>query len=172
MPGDFRSCFAALIGALLLVGCGGADDDATAPGSPTAARAAYIAKVDPLCKTYKHRLALSSKRFEATQHRAGPEGVGAAVAGQYRRAAALLDQLVAQVRAVDAPPADAGTIETWLGASAAQVDAQRELADAVAAGDQGAVGEAQASVRSAGDEARTAIDGFGFTRCGLPAFGA
>jgi len=169
----FRSTLAALAAAAALASgaCGGADD-ATGPGPPTAERSAYIAKVDPLCKAYKHRLALSSKRFEATQHRAGPQGVAAAVAGQYRRAAALLDGLVAQVGQIEPPPADADTVDAWLGASATQADAQRELARALAAGaDQDGVQQAQDAVRAAGDVARTAIDGFGFERCGLPTLG-
>jgi len=150
----------------LIAACGGSDD----PGPPPdpAATAAYVARVDPLCKSYRHRLQVSSQDFEAVQHRAGAAGQMRAVAGRYRAAAALKDRLADEVAAIDPAPADAGAVKAWLVAVRSQAAAQRALADGLtapgAAGDD-AVSAAQAQLREEVEAGHSAIAGLGFTYC-------
>ncbi len=155
--------FAALA---LIAGCGGGSEN-PAPAPDPRATAAYVERVDPICKRFAHRLALASKDFEAVQHRAGAAGQEEAVAERYRAAAAQIDRFAADVAAVRAPPADSTAIDSWLAAKRGQAAAQRELADALAA--PGPVGDAvagsQERLRSEVVAARDAIADLGFRYC-------
>ena len=141
--------------AALAAGCAGSDDPAPAP-DPRATEA-FVERVDPICKHFAHRLALTSKDFEAVQHRAGAAGQEAAVADRYRAAAAQINRFAAAVAAIRPPPADVAAIDAWLEAERGQAAAQRALADALAAprlaGDLVAASQARlrAEVAAAGD---------------------
>ena len=150
--------------AALGVGCAGSDP---APVPDPRATTAFVDRVDPICRHFARRLALTSKEFEAVQHRAGAAGQESAVADRYRAAAAQIDRFAAAVAAIRPPTADAAAIDAWLEAERGQAAAQRELADALAAprpaGDAVAVSQERlrAEVGAAGD----AIAELGFRYC-------
>lgn len=148
----------------LIAACGGSDDAAPAPDPQ--ASAAYIERVDPLCKAYAHRLQVSSKDFEAVQHRAGAVGQADAVADRYRAAASLKDRLADRVEAIDPPPAAADAVATWVAAVRGQAAAQRSLAAAL--GDPNAteaVSAAQTRLRDQVEAGHAALAPLAFRYC-------
>ncbi len=149
-----------------MAGCGGSDDETIA--SP-AERAAFIAKADPLCKTYEHRLARVSQHFEAVLARAGAARANAVIARQYVRQGELLEGLVVRLRRARVPVGDEDAIGPWLAARARQAADQLELAAALYGpdADPDAVAELKDRLATDAAEAAEAIQGYGFDYCGL-----
>ena len=150
-----------------------------APADAASTRAEYIAQVDPICQPFVGPESAAYKAYRKNTKREGHlagKGTLKAWLNATRRTSKSLTRfvqldvtLVEQIAAVPPPATDAGTVGTWLDD---RRKANGHAASAAAALNRPvpAVGEYFKQVKRANVWAaatQRAIDGFGFTVCGV-----
>ena len=150
---------------LVLAGCGGSSD----PDSPadTAARSAFVSDLNKACAEWAHEVTKTSQHFEAIQVQASAAQRLEVTAQRYDQLAAGLDRLAERAQGLTPPDADADTIDAWVASTQDRAAAERDLAAALRAhpADPAAVTAAQESLRTATDDANSAIAAYGAHEC-------
>ena len=154
----------ALLGAILLAGCGGGPMNA----GPT--KAEYVAGANRICEAASVRAAPFVKRLSAA---AAALYTGTSLSAARTRALAsdvgdlhdIATGYVARLRAVEQPSGDRGTIKRFLDSSASIVDAMGEASAALRTGDATGALAALQRGQSASDEAKAAARAYGLDAC-------
>lgn len=134
---------------------------ALASTSPTQTRDAYVARVEPICKTNTkaNERILSGVRQEIKQ------GKLKLAAGQFKQAAAAFGKATRQISAVPQPVADEAKLTKWLGLLGDEQKLLGEIGKALKAEKKGRAQSLSLKLTRNGNAANNAVLGFDFNYC-------
>lgn len=167
-------CLTALILVLLsfsIAACGDDDDDdgggsaATTGQSSGVSKEDFIEQGDEICGEGNEEFAEINERLDAISVGSASEQL--AEAGPIlREGAELVDQRLAEFRALTPPPADEDTIDEYLDLVEDQRRYLEQMADAAAAGDVQEFQQTTERLQQAAEERQGIAQGYGFEVCG------
>lgn len=164
-----------ILGILALAGCGGSSDDPSDPTSTETAagtqgeslsKTEYIAEADQICKKAQEDAASMESQFTQLSE-------GISNPKQAKELADLLGELtahtkreVAQLKALEPPPADAEVVNSFFAAVEDRIATGEDFADAVEDGDQSRVNSLNKQGSSQRTKSTSIAQRYGFKVCG------
>ncbi|HEX6228002.1 MAG TPA: hypothetical protein VFZ41_00910, partial [Solirubrobacterales bacterium] len=144
--------------ALLVAGCGGGDDEPTAPTvattpEPTLTKAELLEQGDAICAEVNAAVGTVSST------------TGTEAASRVAQEANLYEGMVERIKGLGKPDDTAG-YEEFIGAADTLAQAQSDAALAAARGDSAGLQAAESEASSALESFQSAADAYGFEECG------
>jgi len=146
------------LGALL---CAVALAAAALAATPAEEREAYVAQVEPICKTNTK----ANERIFKHVRQWVREGKLKLAAGQFAKAAAAFAKATAEIAAVPQPEADAARLAKWIGLLRKERSLLAQVGQALRAGNKRKAQKLSVKLTHNGNAANNAVLGFEFHYC-------